>query len=179
MDDLTTRGEASGDEPVTSRRQVVAAAVTMALVAGSATSARAQSSSNLTFSNPSGLSDPHGAYSHVVEVSGPHRTVYIAGQGGVSADGKIADGFRNQAIQTMENLKIALNSVGGGFEHVVKFNIYLTDIEANAKEFREVRAQYFTNKSPLPPATLVQVAQLANPKLLIEVELTAVLPPKA
>ena len=79
----------------------------------------------------------------------------------------------------MENLKIALLSVGGDFEHVVKLNSYLTDIEANANEFREVRAQYFTNKSALPAATLVQVVRLANPNLLLEVEVIAVLPPKA
>jgi enamine deaminase RidA (YjgF/YER057c/UK114 family) len=82
-------------------------------------------------------------------------------------------------VQAMENLKIALVSVGGDFEHVAKINSYLTDIEANANEFREVRAQYFTNKSALPAATLVQVARLANPNFLLEVEVIAVLPPKA
>ncbi len=66
----------------------------------------------------------------------------------------------------MENLKIALVSVGGDFEHVVKLNSYLTDIEANANEFREVSAQYFTNKSTLPAAPLVQVLRLANPNFL-------------
>jgi enamine deaminase RidA (YjgF/YER057c/UK114 family) len=177
MNDLSACGTLTVDEPVASRRQVVAAALTMA-VAGTATSAQAQVSSNLTFSNPPGLSSPP-AYSHVVEVNGPHRTVYIAGQTGASASGKIAEGFRAQAVQVMENLKIALVSVGGDFEHVVKLNSYLTDIEASANEFREVRAQYFTNKSALPPATLVQVVRLANPKFLLEVEAIAVLPPKA
>jgi enamine deaminase RidA (YjgF/YER057c/UK114 family) len=182
MNDLSTRATPTGDEPVASRRDVVAAALTMAVVTGAATSAatsaQAQASPNLTFSNPSGLSSPP-AYSHVVEVNGPHRTVYIAGQTGVNASGKIAEGFRAQAVQVMENLKIALASVGGDFEHVVKLNSYLTDIEATANEFREVRGQYFTNKSALPPATLVQVVRLANPNFLLEVEVIAVLPPKA
>jgi 2-iminobutanoate/2-iminopropanoate deaminase len=175
MNDLSTCGASTGDEPVASRREVVAAALTMAVGAGAATRAQAQASSNLTFSNPPGLSNPP-AYSHVVEVNGPHRTVYIAGQTGVSASGKIAEGFRAQAVQVMENLKTALSSVGGDFEHVVKLNSYLTDIEANANEFREVRAQYFTNKSALPAATLVQVVRLANPNFLLEVEVIAVLP---
>jgi 2-iminobutanoate/2-iminopropanoate deaminase len=179
MNDLSTWGALTGDEPVASRREIVAAALTMAVAVGAATSAQAQASSNLTFSNPPGLSSPRGAYSHVVEVNGPHRTVHIAGQAGVSASGKIAEGFRAQAVQVMENLKIALLSVGGDFEHVVKLNSYLTDIEANANELREVRAQYFTNKSALPAATLVQVVRLANPNLLLEVEVIAVLPPKA
>ena len=76
-----------------------------------------------------------------------------------------------------ENIKTALASVGGGFEHVVKLTSYLTNIEANAAEYREVRAAYF--KAPLPAATLVQVVRLANPAYLIEVEAIAILPPKA
>ena len=78
----------------------------------------------------------------------------------------------------MENLKTALASVGGDFEHVVKLNSYLTDIEANANEFREIRAQYFTNKSTLPAATLVQVVRLANSSFLLEVEMIASYRPK-
>ena len=168
----------AGDEPVASRREIVATAVTMAVAASAASSAQAQTTPNLTFSNPTGLTSPP-TYSHVVEINGPHRTVYIAGQTGVPANGKIAEGFRAQAVQVMENLKTALASVGGDFEHVVKLNSYLTNIEANANEFREVRAQYFTNKSTLPAATLVQVVRLANPNFLLEVEVIAVLPPKA
>jgi enamine deaminase RidA (YjgF/YER057c/UK114 family) len=178
MNDPSTCAPPTGDEPVASRREVVAAALTMAVASGAATGAQAQASPNLTFSNPPGLSNPP-AYSHVVEVNGAHRTVYIAGQTGADASGKIADGFRAQAVQVMENLKIALASVGGDFEHVVKLNSYLTDIGANANEFREVRARYFTNKSTLPAATLVQVVRLANPNFLLEVEVIAVLAPKA
>jgi 2-iminobutanoate/2-iminopropanoate deaminase len=166
------------DQPVASRREIVTAAVTMAVAASAAGSAQAQTSPNLTFSNPPGLSSPP-TYSHVVQVNGPNRTVYIAGQTGVNASGKIAEGFRAQAVQVMENLKTALASVGGDFEHVVKLNSYLTNIEANANEFREVRAQYFSNKAALPASTLVQVVRLANPNYLLEVEIIAALPPKA
>ena len=167
------------DQPAdTSRRDFVAAAVTVAAATGAATDAQAQTPSNLRFFNPPGMSKPTG-YSHIVEINGPHRTIYLAGQTGIGADGKVAEGFRAQAVQVMENLKIALASVGGDFEHVVKLNSYLTNIEANANEFREVRARYFTNKSTLPAATLVQVVRLANPNFLLEVEVIAVLPPKA
>jgi enamine deaminase RidA (YjgF/YER057c/UK114 family) len=172
----------AGDEPVASRRDFVAAAVTMAAAAGAAGSAQAQGQAqtpaNLRFSNPPGLSSPP-TYSHVVEVNGSNRTVYIAGQTGADAGGKVAEGFRAQAVQVMENIKTALASVGGGFEHVVKINSYLTNVEANAAEFREVRALYFTNKSALPAATLVQVPRLASTAYLLEVEAIAVLPPKA
>jgi 2-iminobutanoate/2-iminopropanoate deaminase len=178
MTNPSTRVAPTADAPVASRRNIVAAAVTMAAAAGAASGTQGQTRSNLTFSNPPGMSSPP-TYSHIVEVNGPHRTVYIAGQTGADASGKVAQGFRAQALQVMENLKTALASVGGDFEHVVKLNSYLTDIETNANEFREVRARYFTNKSALPASTLVQVVRLANPSYLLEVEAIAVLPPKA
>jgi enamine deaminase RidA (YjgF/YER057c/UK114 family) len=165
-------------EPMSSRREIVAAAVTIAGAAGATSSAQAQGAPPLLrFSNPPGMSTPP-TYSHVVEVNGPHRTVYIAGQTGVDASGKVAQGFRAQAVQVMENLKTALASVGGDFEHVVKLTSFLIDIEANGAEFREIRGSYFPNKSALPSSTLLQVPRLANPAYLLEVEAIAVLPPK-
>src|SRR6476620_4534426 len=88
----------------------------------------------LRFSNPPGMSTPP-TYSQVVEVNGPHRTVYLAGQTGVDATGKVAEGFRAQAVQVMENLKTALASVGGGFDHVVKLNSYLTKSKPTVRSF--------------------------------------------
>jgi enamine deaminase RidA (YjgF/YER057c/UK114 family) len=163
----------------TSRRDLVAAAaVVAAAAAGAATGAQAQAKVDVRHSNPPGMSTPP-TYHHVVEVNGPHRTIYIAGQTGADATGKVAEGFRAQAVQVMENLKTALASVGGGFENVVKLNSYLTNIEANAPEFREVRARYFPNKQMLPASTLVEVPRLANKAYLLEVEVIAVLPPRA
>ena len=164
------------EEP--SRRDLVAAAVTVAAAAGAASSAQAQGRADVRHSNPPGMSSPP-AYSHVVEVNGPHRTVYLAGQTGADANGKAAEGFRAQAVQVFENIKTALASVGGNFDHVVKLTSYLTNMEANAAEFRDVRASYFPNKSALPASTLLQVPRLANPAYLLEVEVIAVLPPRA
>lgn len=126
-------------EPIASRREFVAA-VTVAAAAGTmATEAAHAQAPNLRFSNPPGMTKP-ATYSHVVEVGGPHRVVYLAGQTGVDANGDVAQGFRAQAVQVMENIKTALASVGGDFGHVVKLTSYLTDIEANGDVFREVRA---------------------------------------
>src|ERR1700730_11507251 len=168
----------ASSEPVASRRDFVAA-VTVAAAVGTAGTAQAQTAANpLRYSNPDGMTKPT-AYSQVVEVDGPHRIVFIAGQTGVDAGGKAAQGFRGQAMQVFENIKIALNSAGGDFEHVVKITTYLTDIEQNAAAYREVRPSFFANKATLPASTLVQVTRLANPSYLIEVEAMAVLPPKA
>ena len=115
----------------------------------------------------------------MVEVNGPHRTIYLAGQTGVDANGKIAGDFRAQTVQVFENIKTALAAVGGGFEHVVKLNSYLTNMEANGAAYREVRASYFPNRSALPASTLLQISRLANPAYLLEVEVIAVLPPRS
>ena len=91
----------------------------------------------------------------------------------------MADGIRAQTTKVLENIKTALAFAGGGFEHVVKITSYLTNLEANGAEFREVRASYFTNKAALPASTLLQVSRLANPAYLVEIDVVAVLPPKA
>jgi enamine deaminase RidA (YjgF/YER057c/UK114 family) len=166
------------DQPDRSRRDFVASAVTVAAIAGAAGDAQAQTPSNLRFSNPPGMAKPP-SYSHVVEVNGPHRTVYLAGQTGVDANGKVAEGIRGQTVQVLENVKTALASVGGGFEHVVKLTSYLTNLEADGAVFREVRASYFPNKGALPASTLLLVSRLANPAYLVEIDVIAVLPPKA
>src|SRR5437899_8141601 len=67
----------AADEPTASRRDFVAAAASIAAAAGTASAAQAQASPNVRFQNPPGMSKPP-TYSHVVEVSGPHRTVYLA-----------------------------------------------------------------------------------------------------
>jgi len=133
---------------------------------------------NLRFLNPPTMNRPTG-YSHVAEVTGPGRTVYIAGQLGLDAAGKLAGApgdFRAQAIQTYENLKTALAAVGGDFEHVVKFNNYLTDIAAHIPIFREVRERYLNNER-MPASTTVQIERLAREGALIEIEAIAILTP--
>ena len=131
---------------------------------------------NLRFLNPSTIAKPHG-YTHVIEVLGPGRTVYIAGQLGLTRDGKLAGGdFRAQAKQAFANLKNALAAVGAGFEHVVKLNNYLIDIRANLPIYREVRDACLGTANPPPASTAVEVSNLAVPGALYEVEAIAVLP---
>jgi enamine deaminase RidA (YjgF/YER057c/UK114 family) len=125
------------------------------------------------FINPTALAKPPG-YTHVVEATAPARIVYIAGQLGVGLDGNVAGDFRAQAVQTFENLKAALAAVGGGFEHVVKVNNYLIDID-DLPVFREVRDRYLP-KDNKPASTTLSISKLARTGALLEVEAVAVLP---
>jgi enamine deaminase RidA (YjgF/YER057c/UK114 family) len=103
------------------------------------------------------------------------RTVYIAGQVAVDSAGRLVGGtdFRAQAEQVFANLQQALESVGAGFGDVAKTTIFVTDM-SQLPALREVRAKYLDPDRP-PASTLVQVAGLARPELLLEVEAVAVL----
>ena len=132
--------------------------------------------SNVRFANPDTLSKPPG-YSHVVEIIGPGRIVYFAGQLGVDKSGKLGRDAREQIALAFENLKAALASVGAGFDSLVKINNYLVDIGTNIAIYREVRDKYLNTAAP-PASTAVGVPALAIPGALFEIEGIAILPPK-
>src|SRR5215510_1367426 len=115
--------------------------------------------------NPDTLAKPP-SYTHVVEVTGPCRTVYIAGQLGTDRDGNVASGFQAQAVQVFENLKAALAAIGATFRDVVKLNSYLADI-GDLPVLREVRADYL-NAAALPASTTLAVTEFARPGALLE-----------
>jgi reactive intermediate/imine deaminase len=124
--------------------------------------------------NPSALSTPTG-YTHVVEVAGPAKTIYIAGQIALDKDGKLVGGsdMKAQAEQVFENLRVALAAAGATFNDVVKMNTYTTDM-SQAQAIRDVRSRYFSHYTPA--STLVQVARLARPELMLEIEVIAAVP---
>jgi enamine deaminase RidA (YjgF/YER057c/UK114 family) len=122
--------------------------------------------------NPPGLSTPT-TYSHVVRAG---KTLYIAGQVGADATGKVAgSGMVEQLEQVLKNLQTALQSQGADFSHIARITIYTTDVDAfRAPDAAAVRARYFGTH--LPASTLVGVARLASPDFKVEIEATAVLP---
>jgi reactive intermediate/imine deaminase len=127
--------------------------------------------------NPPALSTPTG-YTHIVEVTGPNRTIYISGQIAYDKDGKIVGApgdMKAQAEQVFKNLEAALTAAGAKFSDVVKMNSYITDM-SKIQAVRDVRAMYFKDVSPA--STFVQVAGLVRPELLLEVEVIAVVPPR-
>ena len=132
-------------------------------------------SNNVRFSNPDTMQKPPG-YSHVVEVNGPGRTIYFAGQLGIDKSGKMGADVREQMEIAFQNVQAALNSVAASFSDVVKLNTYIVDIGTNIAHYREVRDK-FVNTSAPPASTAIGVPQLARPGALFEVEAIVVLPP--
>ena len=127
------------------------------------------------FINPPGLTKPTG-YTHVV-VTSDGRTAHIAGQVALDSAGQVvgAGDFKAQAEKVFANLRQALASVGASFEDVLKTTTYITNLE-NLPALREARGRYFHSARP-PANTLVPVATLARPELLLEIEAVVELRP--
>lgn len=118
--------------------------------------------------------DPPG-YTHLVEVSGG-RIVYISGQVALDADGNmVGEGdFRAQTQMAFENLKAAVEAVGGSMENIVKLTNFVTDM-THINDYREVRDSFINVERP-PASTLVQVVRLFQERFMIEIEAVAVIP---
>ena len=76
----------------------------------------------------------------------------------------------DQAKQIFGKMKSMIEAAGGTMADVVKVIIYVTNIKNNTKVWK-ARAEFF--KGNFPVSTLVQVAALAAPEILVEIEAIA------
>ncbi|MBA2624055.1 MAG: RidA family protein [Acidimicrobiia bacterium] len=129
--------------------------------------------------NPDGLPKPD-VYRQVAVASGS-RTVYLAGQVARTAEGEpVGPGdLAAQVEQAYLNVATALAAVGGSFDDVAKLTLYVVDwsTEKMAALGEGVgRAAAQLGIDPTKAITLLGVAALGEPDLLVEVEAVAVLP---
>ena len=125
-----------------------------------------------TFSSPDDLPPPTG-YSHVVSLP-PGRLVWTSGQVPIDAEGRLAEGWEEQTRTVFQNVGRALRAAGADLPDVVKLTIFVVDVSELAT-IRAVRDEFVNTASP-PTSSLVQVAGLFRPDVLIEVEAVAHLP---
>ena len=127
---------------------------------------------SIEFSAPDTLSAPAG-YSHVVSIPAAGRLVWTAGQIPVSADGTVAAAgdWEAQTRLAFENVGRALAAGGAGWADVVKLTYYVVDL-AGLPTIRAVRDEFIDAQRP-PTSSLVKVAGLVMPELLLEVEAVA------
>jgi enamine deaminase RidA (YjgF/YER057c/UK114 family) len=124
------------------------------------------------FVSPSDLPTPFG-YSHVVGIPAG-RLLWTSGQVAVDVSGQVPDGWEAQTRLVFENVGRALSAQGGGWSDVVKLTYFVTGVE-EITTVRSVRDEFVDTERP-PTSSLVQVAGLFRPDLLIEVEAVAWLP---
>lgn len=125
--------------------------------------------------NPPELSEPSG-FAHLT-VTRRSITVHIAGQVAYDSAGQVV-GINDLAAQTTQiykNLATALANVGATFQDVVKTTLYVRDLNPEkAHIIRAARAPFFSTQH-LPASTMVGVASLTKPELLLEVDALAML----
>ena len=128
--------------------------------------------------NPEALGKPLGQYSQMTRVKAS-EFLFIAGQVGVTKDGKLAGdgGFDAQCVQTFANIEAALKSAGAGWGNVVQFTTYLVHSQ-DIPNFMKYRLREFPKmfaNGLYPPNTLLMIDRLVLEPALIEVQAVAAL----
>ena len=108
-------------------------------------------------------------------VEGDRRTLYCAGQTAMSAEGQPqhAGNMGAQVSMAVDNLEAVLGEAGMSLANVVRLNIYTTDVDEFLANYGSM-AERLQSAGVAPPGTLLGVARLAFPDLLVEIEATAV-----
>jgi len=108
------------------------------------------------------------------EVRGMQRMLLCAGQVAVDADGHpVHPGdMRAQVNQALDNLETVLHEAGFTLADVVRLNVYTTEIDRLFESY-DALAGRLANAGSRTAITLLGVARLAFPELLVELEATA------
>jgi enamine deaminase RidA (YjgF/YER057c/UK114 family) len=115
------------------------------------------------------------AFSQAIEVSASGKVLYCSGQTSVDAEGRVvhAGDMAAQIGKAFANLETVLMAAGYNLSHVVRLNYYTTDMDAFNAAYGAV-IEHLTPRGLQPAGTLLQVANLAMPGMLVEIEATAV-----
>ena len=110
-----------------------------------------------------------------IEVTGAQRVLYLSGQTSNGPEGAPlhAGNLVAQFRQAWANLKAALDAAQMGPTNVVRLNIYVTDVSAFMASANDI-VPIFAADGCRPVCTLLGVAALFEPELMIELEATAV-----
>lgn len=125
---------------------------------------------NVETSTPPGTPAPIGPYSHIAK-AGPFIT--IGGTAGFDpATGRLAGpDVAAQTMRILESFKVMLAAAGSDLAHVVHVNVFLLRMS----DFEAMNAAYVAMMGAHRPArTVIGVAELPKPGVLLTMNLTAV-----
>ncbi|HYO97187.1 MAG TPA: RidA family protein [Polyangiaceae bacterium] len=133
---------------------------------------------SITLINPEAL--PKVDFHRQVSIATGSKLVFMAGQVAWDADGALVGqgDLAAQVEQCYLNVAAAVAEAGGSFANVAKLTLYIVDwtldkmslvVEGRDRAFAKLEVK------PLAPGTLIGVAALFTPDLLVEVEAIAVI----
>jgi enamine deaminase RidA (YjgF/YER057c/UK114 family) len=122
-----------------------------------------------------------GRFSEAVTVTGPAKMIFLAGVGAENENGTNGDilhkgDFTAQCKYAFDKIKRALARNGATLGDVVKMVTYVTDIRYQT-EYGACRRETFGNL-PMPAHTFLNINQLAWPGMMVEIDVTAMVPLK-
>ncbi|GBL48258.1 Protein mmf1, mitochondrial [Candidozyma auris] len=114
---------------------------------------------------------PAASYSQAIKVNG---FVYVSGQIPYTPENKPLAGnptIAEQAEQVIQNVKNILEASNSSLKHIVKANVFLTDMDTQFAEFNGVYGKYFNEHKPARSCVAVKGLPLGVP---LEMEVVAV-----
>jgi enamine deaminase RidA (YjgF/YER057c/UK114 family) len=109
-------------------------------------------------------------------IEGGQRVFFCAGQTAVDASGtpQHPGDMAAQIGLALDNLEAVLEGGGMSLANVVRLNMYTTDVAQFIAVAGDAMGPRLGAAEVMPPGTLLGVASLAFPELMIELEATAV-----
>ena len=107
-------------------------------------------------------------------LEGVTRQLVCAGQTSIGADGAVQhpNELRPQITAALDNLEEVLKGAGMSLSNIVHLTIYTTDADGMIENW-DAMADRLAAANVAPPQTLLGIARLAFPELMVELEATA------
>ncbi|WJR79965.1 RidA family protein [Bradyrhizobium sp. NP1] len=100
--------------------------------------------------------------------------IYVAGQIGLNPDGSMPDDDEGQIVNAFDRLKIVLEEAGATLDDIVELVTYHVGLQKHLVRCVEIKSRYI--REPFPAWTILEIAGLARPGLVIEIKAVAYAP---
>lgn len=100
--------------------------------------------------------------------------LYVAGQIGLNPDGSMPANDEGQIVNAFDRLKIVMEEAGASLDDIVELVSYHVGLQNHLGKFVEIKSRYI--REPYPTWTILEIAGLARPGLVIEIKAVAYAP---